>query len=96
MKSFEAYGHWRYHWCGRTCFQDSKPGETTVHVTELKDAQQITATTLPIVKTDSEGQVHDAFTDPEQRYRMRYLDLIVNPHVRETFNQAHKDGQCHA
>ncbi len=32
-----------------------------------------------MVKTDEEGNVHDAFTDPEQRYRMRYVDLIVNP-----------------
>jgi lysyl-tRNA synthetase class 2 len=34
---------------------------------------------------DADGTVHDAFTDPEQRYRQRYLDLIVNPHVKETF-----------
>lgn len=40
---------------------------------------------LPIVKTDKEGQAHDAFNDPEQRYRQRYVDLIVNPQVRETF-----------
>lgn len=62
----------------------TKTGETTVHVTELKMLSK-SLRPLPIVKTDSEGQVHDAFTDPEQRYRMRYLDLIVNPHVRETF-----------
>lgn len=40
---------------------------------------------LPIVKKDEEGNVYDAFTDPEQRYRMRYLDLVVNDHVKETF-----------
>ena len=34
---------------------------------------------LPSVKTDEEGNVHDAFTDPELRYRMRYVDLVVNP-----------------
>jgi lysyl-tRNA synthetase class 2 len=39
---------------------------------------------LPIVK-EKDGQVYDAFTDPELRYRMRYVDLIVNTHVRETF-----------
>lgn len=39
---------------------------------------------LPVVK-EKEGQVYDAFTDPEQRYRQRYLDLVVNPHVKETF-----------
>jgi len=39
---------------------------------------------LPIVK-EKDGQIFDAFTDPEQRYRNRSLDLIVNPHVKETF-----------
>ncbi len=40
---------------------------------------------LPLPKTDSEGVVHDAFTDPEQRYRQRYADLVVNPHVKDIF-----------
>lgn len=40
---------------------------------------------LPLPKTDAEGVVHDAFTDPEQRYRQRYVDLVVNPQVKETF-----------
>ncbi|MCD8072412.1 MAG: lysine--tRNA ligase [Alistipes sp.] len=39
---------------------------------------------LPIVK-EKDGKVYDAFTDPEQRYRQRYVDLVVNPHVREVF-----------
>ncbi len=39
---------------------------------------------LPIVK-EKDGKVFDAFTDPEQRYRQRYLDLIVNPQIKETF-----------
>lgn len=39
---------------------------------------------LPIVK-EKDGQIFDAFTDPEQRYRMRYVDLAVNPEVKETF-----------
>ncbi|MFN8257958.1 MAG: lysine--tRNA ligase [Bacteroidales bacterium] len=39
---------------------------------------------LPVVK-EKDGVVYDAFTDPEQRYRQRYIDLIVNPQVRETF-----------
>lgn len=40
---------------------------------------------LPQPKVDAEGQIHDAFTDPEQRYRQRYVDLVVNPHVKEVF-----------
>lgn len=40
---------------------------------------------LPIVKRDKEGHVYDAFTDPEQRYRQRYVDLTVNPEVKEAF-----------
>ena len=40
---------------------------------------------LPLPKTDRDGVVHDAFTDPELRYRQRYADLVVNPHVREIF-----------
>ncbi len=40
---------------------------------------------LPLPKTDSEGVIHDAFTDPESRYRQRYVDLVVNPNVKETF-----------
>ncbi|MEY3241493.1 MAG: lysine--tRNA ligase, partial [Bacteroidota bacterium] len=40
---------------------------------------------LPIVKRDAEGNVFDAFTDPEARYRMRYVDMTVNPEVRQIF-----------
>lgn len=40
---------------------------------------------LPLPKVDEEGHVFDAFTDPELRYRMRYVDLVVNPHVKEVF-----------
>jgi lysyl-tRNA synthetase class 2 len=40
---------------------------------------------LPLPKTDGDGNVHDAFTDPEMRYRQRYADLVVNPHVKEVF-----------
>ena len=39
---------------------------------------------LPIVK-EKEGEVYDAFSDPEQRYRMRYVDLVVNPKVKDVF-----------
>lgn len=40
---------------------------------------------LPLPKTDADGNVHDAFTDPELRYRQRYIDLVVNPKVKEIF-----------
>ena len=40
---------------------------------------------LPQPRVDAEGNVHDAFTDPEQRYRQRYADLVVNPKVKDTF-----------
>lgn len=40
---------------------------------------------LPLPKTDENGVVHDAFNDPEMRYRQRYVDLVVNPKVKETF-----------
>lgn len=59
-------------------------GELTVHVKSL-DLLSKSLKPLPIVKTDSEGKVHDAVTDPEFRYRQRYADLIVNPEVKEVF-----------
>ncbi|MAP54523.1 lysine--tRNA ligase [Altibacter sp.] len=45
---------------------------------------------LPQPRVDSEGIVHDAFTDSEQRYRQRYADLVVNPHVKEVFKKRTK------
>ncbi len=66
----------------------TQTGEISIHVTEFKILSK-SLKPLPIVKetVDEQGVVHkhDAFTDPEQRYRMRYVDLIVNPEVRETF-----------
>ena len=58
-------------------------GEKSIKVTELTILSK-SIRPLPIVK-EKEGKVYDAFTDPEQRYRQRYLDLIVNPDVKETF-----------
>ena len=58
-------------------------GETSVHVSSFTLLTK-SLRPLPAVK-EKDGQVYDAFSDPEQRYRQRYLDLIVNPHVRETF-----------
>ena len=40
---------------------------------------------LPLPKEDSEGKKYDEFNDPEQRYRQRYVDLVVNSEVKETF-----------
>jgi lysyl-tRNA synthetase class 2 len=40
---------------------------------------------LPLPKTDADGKIHDAFTDPEQRYRQRYVDMVVNPNVKAVF-----------
>lgn len=45
---------------------------------------------LPLPKTDEEGKVHDAFNDSELRYRMRYVDLIVNPQVKKVFVKRNK------
>lgn len=63
-------------------------GEISIHVTELKLLTK-SLKPLPIVKEakDEEGntKTYDAFTDPELRYRQRYVDLIVNPEVRDTF-----------
>lgn len=63
----------------------TRMGETTVHVKEYKLLTK-SLRPLPVVK-EKDGQVYDAFKDPEQRYRQRYLDLIVNPDVRDTFRQ---------
>lgn len=62
----------------------TQTGELTLHVKELTVLAK-SLRPLPVVKTDDQGHVHDAFTDPELRYRMRYVDLIVNPQVKETF-----------
>ncbi|NOR28913.1 MAG: lysine--tRNA ligase, partial [Lutibacter sp.] len=62
----------------------TKVGEVSVKVKELTVLSK-SLRPLPVVKTDAEGKVHDAFSDAEQRYRQRYVDLIVNDHVKETF-----------
>jgi lysyl-tRNA synthetase class 2 len=61
----------------------TQTGELSIHAKELKLLSK-SLRVLPIVK-EKDGEVFDAFSDPEQRYRMRYVDLIVNPQVRETF-----------
>ncbi|WP_310377897.1 lysine--tRNA ligase [Flavobacterium sp.] len=59
-------------------------GEISVHVYGLTVLAKALKP-LPVVKTDADGKTHDAFSDPEQRYRRRYVDLIVNDHVKDTF-----------
>ncbi len=59
-------------------------GEISIHVYGLTVLAKALKP-LPIVKTDADGKTHDAFSDPEQRYRRRYVDLTVNDHVKETF-----------
>jgi lysyl-tRNA synthetase class 2 len=59
-------------------------GEISVHVEEFTLLSK-TLKPLPMAKTDADGKVHDAFTDPEMRYRMRYVDMVVNPQVKEVF-----------
>lgn len=59
-------------------------GETSVHVKELTLLTKALRP-LPVAKKDEEGNVYDAFTDTERRYRQRYVDLVVNPHIRDIF-----------
>ena len=66
----------------------TKTGETSIHVTELKLLTKALRP-LPIVK-EKEGEVFDAFSNPEMRYRQRYVDLIVNPEVKEVFRKRSK------
>ncbi len=63
----------------------TKMGEITIHVKEYKLLSKALKP-LPVVK-EKDGKTYDAFTDPEQRYRQRYLDLIVNPDVKDVFEK---------
>ena len=62
----------------------TKVGQQTVKVSNFTILNK-SLRPLPIPKIDSEGNIYDAFNDPELRFRQRYVDLIVNPQVRETF-----------
>lgn len=62
----------------------TRMGEISIQVSELTVLAK-SLKPLPVVKTDKEGNIYDAFTDPELRYRMRYVDLVVNEKVKETF-----------
>jgi lysyl-tRNA synthetase class 2 len=59
-------------------------GEISVHVTEFLLLSK-SLRPLPLPKTDAAGIIHDAFTDPELRYRQRYVDLVVNRQVKDVF-----------
>jgi lysyl-tRNA synthetase class 2 len=60
-------------------------GETTIHVKELKLLSKALKP-LPVVK-EKDGELFDAFSDAEQRYRMRYVDLIVNSQIKDVFTK---------
>ncbi|MCF0177404.1 MAG: lysine--tRNA ligase, partial [Bacteroidales bacterium] len=63
----------------------TQTGQLSIHAKSLTVLSK-SLRVLPIVK-EKDGEVYDAFSDPEQRYRMRYVDLIVNPQVKETFEK---------
>jgi lysyl-tRNA synthetase class 2 len=62
----------------------TKVGEISIHATGFKMLSK-SLRPLPVVKIDEDGNAHDEVTDPEFRYRQRYVDLIINPKVKETF-----------
>ena len=62
----------------------TKVGEVSIMVKKITILSK-SLKPLPLPKLDSEGNIHDAFTDPERRYRQRYVDLVVNPHVKDAF-----------
>lgn len=64
----------------------TKTGEISIHVTTLKMLSK-SLKPLPIVKTDASGNSFDEVSDPEFRFRQRYVDLIINPQVRDTFKK---------
>ncbi|MBX3162957.1 MAG: lysine--tRNA ligase [Bacteroidetes bacterium] len=64
----------------------TKTGEISIHVTNFKLLSKALKP-LPIVKTDEDGNSYDEVSDPEFRFRQRYVDLIINPHVRDTFRK---------
>jgi len=66
----------------------TQTGTISIHATSLTILSK-SLKPLPIVK-EADGKVFDAVTDPEFRYRQRYVDLVVNPHVRETFTKVTK------
>jgi lysyl-tRNA synthetase class 2 len=62
----------------------TQTGEISIHVTELTLLSKALKP-LPVVKRDEDGNIYDGFTDPEMRYRQRYVDLTVNPGFKQIF-----------
>ncbi len=67
----------------------TKTGETSIHTQTLTLLTK-SLKPLPVTKRDEEGNVFDAVTDPEFRYRQRYADLVINPEVKKTFEKRTK------
>jgi len=67
----------------------TQTGEVSIKVKSLRFLSKALRN-LPIVKVDKEGNTHDAFTDPELRYRQRYVDLVVNNDVKAVFMKRNK------
>ncbi|MEC8459263.1 MAG: lysine--tRNA ligase, partial [Bacteroidota bacterium] len=67
----------------------TQTGEMSLHVKELVVLSK-SLRPLPVVKKDADGNVYDQLTDPEIRYRQRYIDLVVNPGVKEIFRKRNK------
>jgi lysyl-tRNA synthetase, class II len=64
----------------------TKTGEISIHVTSLQLLSK-SLKPLPVVKTDESGKSFDEVSDPEFRFRQRYVDLVINPQVRDTFRK---------
>ncbi len=62
----------------------TQTGEISVHVQEMTILSKALKP-LPVVKRDEQGNIYDGFTDPELRYRQRYVDLTVNPDYKQIF-----------
>jgi len=67
----------------------TQTGEMSLHVKELVVLSK-SLRPLPVVKKDADGNIYDQLTDPEIRYRQRYVDLVVNPEVKEIFRKRNK------
>jgi lysyl-tRNA synthetase class 2 len=67
----------------------TQTGEISVHVQELTILSK-SLKPLPVVRREEDGTIHDAFTDPELRYRQRYVDLTVNPEFKDIFKKRSK------